>query len=52
MLKLDREGHIVNTASIAGMTTFYFNAPYHVTKCAVVAHGNNFIFLSLYKTVK
>ena len=31
------EGHVVNTASIAGLTTTAFSGPYHATKFAVVA---------------
>ena len=31
------EGHVVNTASIAGLTTTAFLGPYHATKFAVVA---------------
>ena len=31
------EGHVVNTASIAGLTTTAFLGPYHTTKFAVVA---------------
>ena len=31
------EGHVVNTASIAGLTTQAFLGPYHATKFAVVA---------------
>src|SRR3954454_13999020 len=37
MLKQNTEAHIVNTASVAGMISFYFNAPYHISQCAVVA---------------
>ena len=44
MLKQDTEAHIVNTASVAGMTAYYFNAPYHVSKCAVVALSEQLYF--------
>lgn len=37
MLEQDGEGHIVNTASIAGLVSFHGSAAYHVTKHAVVA---------------
>lgn len=37
MLAQGGEGHIVNTASMAGMVTFHPSAPYHVSKHAVVA---------------
>jgi len=41
------EGHVVNTASIAGLTTTAFLGPYHATKFAVVA-----ISESLYKDLQ
>lgn len=37
MLERNCDGHIVNTASIAGLISFHQNAPYHVSKHAVVA---------------
>ena len=37
MLEQGTEAHIINVASIAGMMSYYFDAPYHVSKCAVVA---------------
>ena len=37
MLAQGEEGHIVNTASIAGVLPFHFGAAYHATKHAVVA---------------
>jgi NAD(P)-dependent dehydrogenase (short-subunit alcohol dehydrogenase family) len=37
MLDQDAEGHIVNTASIAGLISYHACAPYHLTKHAVVA---------------
>tara|TARA_B100000029_G_C17599934_1_gene965404 strand:- start:2486 stop:3319 length:834 start_codon:yes stop_codon:yes gene_type:complete len=35
------EGHIVNTGSIAGFLSYYFSAPYQVTKHAVTALTEN-----------
>jgi NAD(P)-dependent dehydrogenase (short-subunit alcohol dehydrogenase family) len=37
MLDQDAEGHIVNTASVAGLISYAPDAPYHLTKHAVVA---------------
>jgi NAD(P)-dependent dehydrogenase (short-subunit alcohol dehydrogenase family) len=37
MLKQERDGYIVNTASIAGLIPYHFGAAYHATKHAVVA---------------
>jgi NAD(P)-dependent dehydrogenase (short-subunit alcohol dehydrogenase family) len=37
MLRQDTECHIINTASVSGMITVPFLAPYHATKHAVVA---------------
>lgn len=37
MLQQGTEGHIVNTASMAGLISVPFGAPYHATKHAVVA---------------
>jgi NAD(P)-dependent dehydrogenase (short-subunit alcohol dehydrogenase family) len=37
MLAQGTEGHIVNTASMAGLVSFHPSAPYHVSKHAVVA---------------
>lgn len=37
MLEQDVESHIVNTASIAGLISFFGSAPYHASKHAVVA---------------
>jgi NAD(P)-dependent dehydrogenase (short-subunit alcohol dehydrogenase family) len=37
MLDQDAEGHIVNTASLAGLVSYHGCAPYHVTKHAVTA---------------
>jgi NAD(P)-dependent dehydrogenase (short-subunit alcohol dehydrogenase family) len=37
MLDQDVEGHIVNTASVAGLVSYAPDAPYHLTKHAVVA---------------
>lgn len=36
MIKQDDEGHIVNTASVAGLLSMPFLSPYHVTKHGVV----------------
>ncbi|MFX4261999.1 SDR family NAD(P)-dependent oxidoreductase [Pelotomaculum propionicicum] len=41
MLAQDTECHIVNTASIAGLTPYHPGASYHVTKHAVVALSEN-----------
>ncbi len=37
MIEGGQEGHVVNTASVAGLTTSPFLGPYHVSKHAVVA---------------
>ena len=37
MLAQGGEGHIVNTASMAGLVTFHPSAPYHVSKHAAIA---------------
>ena len=37
MIKQDDEGHVVNTASLAGLVAMPTVAPYHATKFAVVA---------------
>jgi NADP-dependent 3-hydroxy acid dehydrogenase YdfG len=37
MLEQDSEGHIVNTASIAGMISYHRSAAYHLSKHAIVA---------------
>ncbi len=37
MLKQDTEGHIVNTASMAGVTNGPFSAPYYMSKHAVLS---------------
>jgi len=37
MLDQEDEGHIVNTSSIAGLVSYALDAPYHLTKHAVVA---------------
>jgi NAD(P)-dependent dehydrogenase (short-subunit alcohol dehydrogenase family) len=37
MLDQDAEGHILNTASVAGLISYAPEAPYHLTKHAVVA---------------
>lgn len=37
MLASGQEGHVVNTASVAGLTTSPFLGPYHVSKHGVVA---------------
>ncbi len=37
MIEGGHEGHVVNTASVAGLTTSPFLGPYHVSKHAVVA---------------
>jgi NAD(P)-dependent dehydrogenase (short-subunit alcohol dehydrogenase family) len=37
MLEQDAESHIVNTASVAGLISYAPDAPYHVTKHAIVA---------------
>jgi NAD(P)-dependent dehydrogenase (short-subunit alcohol dehydrogenase family) len=47
MLAQDTEGHIVNTASIAGLLQYHPSAPYQVTKHAVVALSEH-----LYYTLK
>lgn len=44
MLKQDTEAYIVNTASVAGMIAYYFNAPYHVSKHAVVGLSEQLYF--------
>jgi NAD(P)-dependent dehydrogenase (short-subunit alcohol dehydrogenase family) len=36
MLEQDTEGHVVNTASVAGLISLPYVAPYHATKHAVV----------------
>jgi NAD(P)-dependent dehydrogenase (short-subunit alcohol dehydrogenase family) len=41
MLQQGTEGHVVNTASIAGLLNFHFCAPYQVSKHAVVALSEN-----------
>ena len=41
MLEQDMEGHIVNTASIAGLSSYTATAPYQVTKRAVVGLSEN-----------
>ncbi|HPZ42580.1 MAG TPA: SDR family NAD(P)-dependent oxidoreductase [Bacillota bacterium] len=41
MLSQDTEGHIVNTASTAGILPYHPAASYHVTKHAVVALSEN-----------
>jgi NAD(P)-dependent dehydrogenase (short-subunit alcohol dehydrogenase family) len=41
MLSQDTECHIVNTASVAGLTPYHPGASYHVTKHAVVALSEN-----------
>lgn len=41
MLAQDTECHIINTASIAGLTPYHPGASYHVTKHAVVALSEN-----------
>jgi NAD(P)-dependent dehydrogenase (short-subunit alcohol dehydrogenase family) len=37
MLDQDAKGHIVNTASVAGLVSYAPDAPYHLTKHAIVA---------------
>jgi len=37
MLEQKSKGHVINTASLAGMVSFHRSAAYHVTKHAVVA---------------
>ena len=44
MLEQDVEGHIVNTASIAGLISDTADAPYHLTKHAVVALSENLYY--------
>ena len=44
MLAQDTEGHIVNTASIAGLLPYHPGAPYQVTKHAVVALSENLYY--------
>ena len=39
--ELKSKGHIVNTGSIAGFLSYYFSAPYQVTKHAVTALTEN-----------
>lgn len=46
MLKQDTDCHIVNTASIAGLTVGGFSAPYSVSKHAVVALSES-LYLAL-----
>ena len=41
MLSQDTECHIVNTASVAGLTPYHPGASYHMTKHAVVALSEN-----------
>lgn len=48
MLAQKTEGHIVNTASMAGLTVGSFSAPYSVTKHAVVALSES-LYLTLQK---
>ena len=44
MLEQDTESHIVNTASLAGLKSFFASAAYHVTKHAVVALSENLYY--------
>ncbi len=44
MLKTGVEGHVVNTASVAGLRTGPFISPYHVSKHAVVALSESLYF--------
>jgi NAD(P)-dependent dehydrogenase (short-subunit alcohol dehydrogenase family) len=44
MLAQDSEGHIVNNASLAGLTSYHPSPPYQVTKHAVVALSENLYF--------
>ena len=37
MLEQDAEGYVINTASVAGLISYSPDAPYHLTKHAVVA---------------
>ncbi len=41
MLQQETEGHVVNTASVAGLVNFHFAVPYQVSKHAVVALSEN-----------
>ena len=44
MLKQDTEGHVVNTASLAGLMAMPFGTPYHVSKFGVVALTESLYF--------
>ncbi len=52
MLQQDTEGHVVNTASVAGLVNYHPAAPYQVTKHAVVALSENLYFSLMQITTK
>jgi NAD(P)-dependent dehydrogenase (short-subunit alcohol dehydrogenase family) len=52
MLAQDTEGHIVNTASIAGLLPFHLSAPYQVTKHAVVALSEHLYYTLRQRSAK
>jgi NAD(P)-dependent dehydrogenase (short-subunit alcohol dehydrogenase family) len=52
MLAQDTEGHIVNTASIAGLLPYHPSAPYQVSKHAVVALSEQLYFSLLERKAK
>ncbi len=49
MLAQNTEGHIVNTASAAGLLNYHPSAPYQVTKHAVVALSENLYYSLAYR---
>jgi len=52
MLDQDAEAYIVNTASIAGLISYAPDAPYHVTKHAVVALSEKLYYDLAYREAK
>ena len=52
MLVQNSEGHIVNTASVAGLLNYHPSAPYQVSKHAVVALSENLYFSLAYRQSK
>lgn len=44
MLAQNSEGHIINTASMAGLVSLPFGAPYHLSKHAVVSLSESLFF--------
>jgi NAD(P)-dependent dehydrogenase (short-subunit alcohol dehydrogenase family) len=52
MLAQDTEGHIVNTASVAGLLPYHPSATYQVTKHAVVALSEQLYYSLAYQNAK